>query len=381
MKKVIIIHDEPLTKKNCRNFFIDELLERKILVEYWGIHKLLYGNLHLADELKETYYSEIFSFEHLKEVIKKNVGSLFIVDFTVNIVGYRVLYLLTKYRCRIAYLGIFTSINLTLKEKVLNMRYYGFNKIKPYIKKIPVKFVVNIAKYLFPLRQPDVFFYCGNASIDKISGKQKVPINSFDYEDYVYDNGELPVELRGGKFAVFLDQYLPYHPDLLLLNNKTISPSSYFVAMNRFFARIEQLYSLKVVIAAHPKANYQSSIFDGRLIYKYRTATLVKHSLMVFAHASLSISFAVLNYKPIIFLYMSDFYNLGTNMMILMQKMAALLRSNMVCINSSLNDQELLFSNVDHKRYDLYKYKYLTSKDSEKKRNVDIICSVLKTDM
>jgi hypothetical protein len=73
-----------------------------------------------------------------------------------------------------------------------------------------------------------------------------------------------PVE---GSFAVFLDINLPYHTDLKIVGWPTIEPHEYYASLNRFFDLLEERFGIKIVIAAHPKANYGREIFQGREIY------------------------------------------------------------------------------------------------------------------
>jgi hypothetical protein len=107
-------------------------------------------------------------------------------------------------------------------------------------------------------------------------------------------------------YAVFLDEYLPYHPDFLI---ETIGPihlnaEQYYRTINKFFSEIEKKFGVRTIIAAHPYSRYdlKPECFPGREIIKGRTVELVKRSKFVFAHMSTSINFAVLYKKPILFL-------------------------------------------------------------------------------
>jgi hypothetical protein len=132
-------------------------------------------------------------------------------------------------------------------------------------------------------------------------GKNTVIIESHvpDVEDFVrsQDNN---VEDLPKKYLVFLDQNIPYHPDLKLLNSRYSEPSTYFSRIGHFFEMLENL-GFEVIIALHPRAE-GSDDFGNRKCYKYRTASLVANSSGVISHFSNSINFAVLNNKPIIFI-------------------------------------------------------------------------------
>lgn len=381
MKRIIIIHHEPLTKKIKRNFFIDELRARGVVVEYWSVHKLLFNDLSLIDEIEDLNNIVFNSYSEIKDRIRiSNTDSIFIIEFTITVKSYIILYYLTKYNCLISAFGIHSSINFSLKEKILNIRNYGYNKIVPFAKTFFNNLVICFLRKIIPIKQCDIFFYCGSASYSKSNAHIKIPINSFDFEDYrkLLESDNSPVDLKGKKYAVFLDEYLPYHPDIKIWGRQSLNPVKYYSSLNLFFSYLEEKYSLDVVIAAHPKSNYSDSLFRGRRIFKYRTAELVKYSSLVLAHDSLSISFPVLNYKPIKFLYLSEFYNMGTSIMALIKKNSKMLGAELVCIdNDNYTMKEVGF--VDKERYDNYKYLYLTSSESENECNANIIYSYLKS--
>jgi hypothetical protein len=122
--------------------------------------------------------------------------------------------------------------------------------------------------------------------------------HAFDYDQVLRLGPAGP-----GKGAVFLDEYLPYHPDYERLGHAPyVTPSNYFPPLNRFFSSVERALGAPVTIAAHPRAHYDRQQFDGRAIVRGKTAELVRDAALVLAHASYSINFAVLYKKPVVFL-------------------------------------------------------------------------------
>ena len=91
--------------------------------------------------------------------------------------------------------------------------------------------------------------------------------NYFDFDNYL----EQKTDIITSNTIVFLDEYLPYHPDFDLLKMEKINANQYYKELNNFFSKIEAHTSSRVVIAAHPKANYNINPFNNRPIY------LVKH--------------------------------------------------------------------------------------------------------
>jgi hypothetical protein len=105
--------------------------------------------------------------------------------------------------------------------------------------------------------------------------------------------------------AVFIDEYYPFHPDFLYIGVKPpIKAEVYYPKLNKLFDRVEKELNLQVVIAAHPRSNYElhPDYFNGRACVRGQTARLIKESKLVLAHASTALSFANLFSKPVIFI-------------------------------------------------------------------------------
>ena len=379
MRNVVIIHHEPLTKKIQRNFFIDELISKGVKVYFFDIHRILFGRIRLADEIMPDYNFSIQSMKQALELIKLHRDAFFIVEFNFTVKSIRILYYLKKYDCLVSTFGIHTSINLSLKEKILNFHNYGTNKIIPFTRGLFNSISVRIFKLFFSIKKIDIAFYCGASSLKMFMNVPiKIPVNSFDFEDFRDSKNQITAnELPNKKYVVFLDQNLPFHPDIAIWGKQNINPDKYFRCLNNLFDKIEESLSLTVVIALHPKSEYQSSIFENRATYKYITAELVKNSEFVIAHYSLAISLAILNNKPIVFTYISDFYRIGTAMLVLIKKFSAMLDCSLLKI-----DDDYSFDTIpgySKEGYLNYKYSFLTSKSCEDKLNADIIYNTIKS--
>lgn len=372
--KISIIHDEPLTKKIKRNYFIEDFISNGFEVEYLGVQKLLYGQLPLVDEIQEQYNFCIDSYKELSERIQNFKSDYYIIEFANTFRGYLIKHILYKHNCRCVAFGIHTSVNLTMKEKVTNFKYYGVNKIIPFIRLSSQKLLIKILSVFFPGKEPDIAFYCGSESLKQF-GKCpiKVPINSFDYEDFIASrNASCIVEAQ--KYIVFLDEYYAYHPDVKLWG-KPVTPEKYYTSLNSFFLFLEEKYHMPVIIAAHPKSDYSDSTFNGRLTIKYKTPSLVKNASLVLGHDSLSLSFPILNYKPIAFIYTKEFKNTGLSTLLWMKKYSSLLKRPFVNINNEDDYSSIdYFDSVDLTSYDKYKFRYLTTKESMGEKSGDIIC-------
>ena len=132
--------------------------------------------------------------------------------------------------------------------------------------------------------------------------------NSFDYDLYLSNEKLNNKKTSTAKYVVFLDEDNLNHPDNNISGFIPVG-KNYYLELNRFFSKIENKFSLKVVVAAHPRSDYtkNGNPYKGRKIIKFKTIELVKHSEFVLAHASTSITMAVLYSKPIISLTSTNY--------------------------------------------------------------------------
>lgn len=167
------------------------------------------------------------------------------------------------------------------------------NTVRTYIRKIKYR----IAD--FPMT-PDYIFRAGKFSSLPFSKKCKVlPINYCDYDSSLKSGDDLPAELKGKNYCVFIDQFIPGHPDFI---NNDIDQLKYYQSISSFLLKIEKKYGFIPVIALHPKAD--SNVFEnsGILTFKHKTIHLIKNSSLVVAHYSTAISFAAIYNKPVLFI-------------------------------------------------------------------------------
>lgn len=103
--------------------------------------------------------------------------------------------------------------------------------------------------------------------------------------------------------AVFLDEYHPFHPDVIGMGGTHPTPPDYYYArLREVFDRIEAELGLDVVVAACPRAEYDDKpgLFGDRPVIKFATARLVAQSSLVLAHRSTAIAFAIIFGKPVL---------------------------------------------------------------------------------
>lgn len=124
--------------------------------------------------------------------------------------------------------------------------------------------------------------------------------HAMDYETFLAERDPLPADRP---YAVFIDEYHPYHPDVIGMGGKHPTPPDYyFDRLRKFFDRVEAELGIEVVIAACPRAEYDDKprVFGARRVEKFATAPLVSGATLVLAHRSTAIAFAIMFDKPVL---------------------------------------------------------------------------------
>jgi hypothetical protein len=212
-----------------------------------------------------------------------------------------------------------------------------------------------------------------NRSVNIINGKTiLLKAHTLDYDLFLTSKDLLGVE-QERKYAVFLDHYLPHHPDLI--DNKVVSEAYYYSTLNNFFDYIENALSLKVVIAPHPRADYTNgNPFNNRSIANQPTHLVVKNSELVMTHYSTSTSFAVLYNKPILFLndgtYPVDIQGHIKDMASFFHKQPI----NILALNFKIQTDDLV---VNNNIYNTYKELYIKEGNTPEKQIWDIFSDYL----
>ena len=128
---------------------------------------------------------------------------------------------------------------------------------------------------------------------------------------------------------------------------------------------------MPVVIAAHPKSDYPADTFGKREIIKYKTKDLVYFADKIILQLCNTISWVTLINKPLIFITTKGYemYPLRKRRL----RMLAQILGMKVFNIDKCDWNYITFSKIiQQKRLD-YIYTYLTDKDIENKKNIDIL--------
>jgi len=355
-------------------------------VEYWDLSAIFFPRI----KRNKINNENIIIFNLLDEVenrlIHQEISStFFVIMITYESRVVNLFQLLTKYNCTTSIFArgmipmpltsmkpFFSRIRKAFNFKLLIT--YIFNKRSSWLKK---KGFIKKYDTVFNAGELGICVVGAGYEIEKKESKI-INLNSFDFERFIVSkNAE---NLIKEKYCVFLDEYLPYHPDFFMLKIKTVEPDNYYKSLNSFFKIIENKFNLEVVIAAHPKAEryvYENP-FDGRKVFFNKTAELTKYAEFGVLHFSTSVSFPVLNKKPVLFLYTNSIKTVMPNYYRYISFFSETLGSNLINIDEvSEADIDKDFKTIDINKYEAYKFNYLTSLESEQQQSVDIFCNYI----
>ena len=125
--------------------------------------------------------------------------------------------------------------------------------------------------------------------------------HQLDY-DQILEVGYL-ADGEESRHLVFIDEYVPFHPDHLAKGTEPpTTAEKYYPRLRSLFDEIEETLGLPVVIAAHPRSNYDQhpDYFGGRRMVIGMTCSLVREAKLVITHGSTANNFTVAYNKPVL---------------------------------------------------------------------------------
>jgi hypothetical protein len=319
VEKIVIIVANYFTYRDYKRYGVEILESNNFLVEIWDLSIVL--SPKTIFEIKKTsskdFSKEVKRYVKMSEVLRSVKAEKKETFFITTIIyNYKTIFLfkyIGKYGFEYGATGPYTfnyapklfssSSQLSIFNRKFSDLFKGLiNKILCR-KRLMRILGVNYAKVFFAAGGSEVF------AEGPIVGNNTLLIKgpSSDY-DSLRDTENLSQD-----YILFLDQYLPFHPDFKTSQHKNnLSVDQYYNELKKTFSQIENLTNLKVLIAAHPKAYYHDKqhLFGKRKIYhNVNSSQLAKNAKLILMHYSMSISMAVLLNKPILFLSSDTFKN------------------------------------------------------------------------
>ncbi len=398
IRRLVFLVFWPVTHFEERRWHFDYLRNQGFEVEVFDLTYLLNRESILKHPVPHALHGgfirHINTYQELNDLLGAYAGNSLFVDYLVgpsdiSLKTEKIFRLLKKHQARYTFisagalplpastLGVAKSLAAMMRRAVSPLKLWNF---------IASKLIVTLSKHELVYPLPFIIFgghsevlqrYISKRNI----GKEKViPTHSFDYDTYLYyrrsqDDKAVPTE----NICVFLDEAITHHSDFGILGLKPINAEEYFSSINQFFDFVEKTTGLQVVIAAHPRSDYElmPDVFEGRSIIKGKTVELTAKSSMVVMHGSTSVSFAILFNKPVVSVKTADI-SANSYLNTLIDTMAAAIGVQPVNVDKDRLVPSLLNGNIDQKKYEAYLYKYIKSPEAEDRLVWEIIASVIK---
>ena len=373
MRTIIFFIESIFNKRDFHRYGIDIFIKNGYDVTIWDFSPFLrpeyFKNYSPPDPKNFNKYSLFYDKNEAVKLIKELPDSSIVISFVGVNLETGILYdHLLKNNIKFGFFlsGMLPTTPLSLKQKAKVVIKKTFDSLVKNKKKIPDFLILSGKKSLVDKRYP--------------TGRKTTLIkaHSYDYDRFIetlnHDGNNL------GEYAVFLDQYLPHHPDNLDPNKQPdCNIDDYYPPINDFFQNIEVILELKIIIAAHPRSNYEAigNPFNGRRIIFGKTQSLVKNSKLVFTHFSTSLSFAILYKKPVIFL---THKKLSSYKKMQIKTMASSIEKKPLELSKKythLIEKELFFN---QERYAYYKEMYIKETGTPEKLIWEIFIEYLKKD-
>jgi hypothetical protein len=398
IKKIIYIVFT-FCKRDYERFGIEIIKNNGFSVEVWDLAPVAYNKVYKKIKVPDPINykkSNCILFmdkdEVIREICRLKLDTLVIA---INDISFKTYFLYRELsKKNILYALFYSDIIPNYKNKITSPLILCKRKLNYFFEKIRGVNYLKIKKYLFRIipfkylmiKFPALILAGGSQTLVKYNppiGKKTKIIwgHTLDYDLYLNDSLKPSKnELKGKKYAVFLDQYLPFAPDLVYMGvNSPLTPKQYYYSLCNFFNRVEKETGLNIIIAAHPRSKYEEhqSYFEGREIVRGRTIELIRDSDLVLMHYSASLSFAVLYNKPILFFATGEMEKCTSEVKKICAYSSELNKQfiNIDVIYKIDWDKELT---VDKETYANYKEKYLKRKGTEEKPFWQIVADEVK---
>jgi hypothetical protein len=376
IKKVIYISWMPLTDYVCRTWFIDYLIQRNMAVEFWDVASMLRGDIKEFGEMQAPYVRQFGSYDEIEAAII-DAGAIGIAYISlISLDGascLRLFHLLSKYECKTVFVN---WGNMPIKSTSDTGLRRIMNKLADPIRIVRTAFSLCRKGFYIKfglIRKYSLCFVAGEQLMHEDQFAEKtIPLNMSDYDTY-RNISNTSARVTGEQYVVFLDINLPFQSDLALGRVPALNANEYYTALSRFFDLIERTYSTRVIIAAHHKSDNTYDRFRGREFYHGKTAELVKYADFIISHHSTSVGYAILNNKPIIFVYTNEMQKLYANCRInWIKDLAEYFGLPTYNIDKVIDGQQVRIEAPSEDRYQAYKYGYLTSHETENSTSAEI---------
>jgi len=309
IKKIVFFLGAHFNRRDYDRFGISTLIESGFEVEVWDFTAFItneeYQTVKPPDPIDwDKYFCFKTKTKALSAIsdLERSVFVIPVIHYNLN--TYAIFRMLSKKKILFSssILSCIVPNSFTSKERFLQKLR------RSKIRNFPDRILRRIPCELLGVKAANVIL----APAEKYS-ISNLPVNdksrvlwlhSLDYDHYL-SMKDSPVS-KDTQMGVFVDQYLPFHPDAVYIEGTLVETTSeeYYPLLRNFFDFLEKKFEVRIVIAAHPRSKYEEhpDVFGQRDVIRGKTAELIRQSGFVLLHNSIAINYAILFKKPVIFI-------------------------------------------------------------------------------
>ncbi len=187
-----------------------------------------------------------------------------------------------------------------LADQAAELRYRAKTPLLYLVNKLYTTFNTYYFRHHFAINPPYATFF--GTDLDKKS--HNFPLrhthtyftHALDFEKIINQNQSSDMDSG----IVFVDQYLPYHPET---KKEGIDSDRYYSSINKFLLALSNHIDKKVRVALHPRCdvNLSTNCFDKAFDCRMgETDQLIKNANIVVGHMSSALSLAIIYKKPML---------------------------------------------------------------------------------
>ncbi|MCX5782672.1 MAG: hypothetical protein NT145_08280 [Elusimicrobia bacterium] len=395
IKKVILLLESPFNKRDYKRFGIEILQQNGFKVEVWDLSPVFYPKMNLIPPDPVEFHG-LRIFKNKAEVntaLKELTSDDMIITWFVYPRFFWLYKGISRSKARYSSM-VLVSVppyygegNSPAKKSLFNRILNVLKRPQQLISKII--FIKNKIFTSIPYKclsiKPIAFWFAAVADnlktnlfpCDKTT--KVVFLHVFDYDLYLEKQKKISVNYENN--AVFLDLYAPFHEDNDICGlPQLITAEKYYPSLCKFFDYVEKEQSTKVDIAAHPRSHYNDhpDYFNKRTLRVGQTIEMVRDAKFVITHDSASFNFAIMYYKPMIFIITEEMVR--NNLTAMVYNMASWFGKKPINIDKPYCidwEKELT---VNKLQYDKYIKTFIKTEGTEQKYAWEIVADKLKTE-
>jgi hypothetical protein len=354
-----------------RQYFVRDVQAAGIATEYWDVGRLLGYQAPFTADIPGLRCTTIRNLGQLAECLRgrDNARTVYVPQITRTVRSVPIDLLLAHFRAKTLFFGRGFLPNLDKSENTIGYRFRKLWRSRNRGTRLGLALSALVLRVI-PRRKHEIVFAAGRMAerVHARDASRIVPIHHFDIDRA--DAGERGPPGLPPRYCVFLDDFLPFHPDFALFGTATIDAHRYYSALRTYFGVVEQAIGCDVIIAASPKASYDVNPFGARRIVHGATEALVRGSELVLAHQSTAIAFAVIHRKPLQLLVTADIRDVLQAEYNQVRRTAAILGSPIIdCDSPQLPAASEL---VDESKYHQYRLEYLST-GGETRKSAEVV--------